>query len=276
MESGPFDPAAAHLAALTIAGSDSGGGAGLQADLRTFFAHGLLGCTAVTAITVQNTLGVRAVVPVAGDVVRAQIDCVLADLPVRAAKTGMLATADNVRAVAAAWREHPALPLVVDPVLVSSSGHPLLDAAAVAALQRELLPLATVVTPNLVEAAVLLGGRAPGPSEATLEALAALAPRATIVLKGGHAADVAEAVDHVRLPDGRTFTLRAPRVDTRATHGTGCTLAAAITARLALGHDLVAALTGAKRYLTGALAHATPMGAGHGPMDHLWALRGGR
>lgn len=276
MTHGPFDPNAAHLAALTIAGSDSGGGAGLQADLRTFFAHGLLGCTAVTAITVQNTVGVRAVVAVDPAVVVAQIEAVLDDLPVRAAKTGMLASAATVRAVAAAWHAGVTVPLVVDPVLVSTSGHALGGADVVAALRGELLPLATVITPNLHEAAALLGQDALGEVADTLEALAALAPRAAVVLKGGHSDDPTASVDYVRLRGGRTLTLGAPRIATRATHGTGCTLAAAITARLALGRTPEDAIAGAKRYLDGALRNATPLGAGHGPPDHLWALRGER
>jgi len=272
----PFDPAAATLAALTIAGSDSGGGAGLQADLRTFFAHGLLGCTAVTAVTVQNTVGVRHTVPMEAGLVVAQIEAVLDDLPVRAAKTGMLATAANVRAVADAWGAHDEIPLVIDPVLVSTSGAALVDPPALAAFKSELLPHAAVVTPNLPEALALLGGRTLGPVEETLERLAALAPRAAVVLKGGHAADPDAAVDHVRLRGGRVLSLKTARVDTRATHGTGCTFAAAITARLALGRTVEEAISGAKRFVDGALRHARPVGAGHGPVDHLWKLRGER
>ncbi|TNF28688.1 MAG: bifunctional hydroxymethylpyrimidine kinase/phosphomethylpyrimidine kinase [Deltaproteobacteria bacterium] len=273
MTHGPFDPEAARLAALTIAGSDSGGGAGLQADLRTFFAHGLLGCTAVTAVTVQNTVGVRSVTPMDAALVVAQIEAVLDDLPVRAAKTGMLATAANVRAVAALWERHDDVPLVIDPVLVSTSGARLVDDAALEAFKAELLPFAAVVTPNIPEAAALLGVDTLGPVEETLEGLAALAPRAAVVLKGGHAEDPDVAVDHVRFRGGDTLALSAPRVSTTATHGTGCTFAAAITARLALGRTVDDAISGAKRYLNGALRNATPIGAGHGPVDHLWFLR---
>lgn len=262
-------------AALTIAGSDSGGGAGIQADLRTFAAHGLLGCSAITAVTAQNTLGVRRVDLLPPAAVTAQIGAVLDDLPVRAAKTGMLATAEIVEAVAAAWAQLPApAPLVVDPVMIAKGGHPLLADTAVAAILHRLLPLATVITPNLPEAAALLGRAGiEDPAEAA-EALAErVGDRATIVIKGGHAAG-ADATDVVRFPDGRRLTLSAPRVDTRCDHGTGCSLSAAITARLALGEDLDAAIAGAKAWLTGALRSALPVGAGHSPVDHLWALRG--
>ncbi|MFO0749229.1 MAG: bifunctional hydroxymethylpyrimidine kinase/phosphomethylpyrimidine kinase [Myxococcota bacterium] len=263
------------LAALSIAGSDSGGGAGIQADLRTFAAHGLLGCTAITAITAQNTRGVAAWEPVSPALVAAQIDAVLGDLPVRAAKTGMLGTRAVIDAVVGAWTAHAAraLPLVVDPVMVATSGHRLLADDAIDAVRAALLPLATVITPNLPEAAVLSGLGEDAAPEAHAAAIARLAPRAAIVVKGGHrraASD--EARDLVRYADGSVEVLVAPWVETTSTHGTGCTLSAAIAANLALGASLPDALRAARDYLTGALRHALPLGGGHGPVDHLWDL----
>lgn len=260
------------IAALTIAGSDSGGGAGIQADLRTFAAHGLLGTSAITAVTAQNTRGVRAWEPVSAGLVAAQIDAVLDDLPVLAAKTGMLGAQSIIEAVADTWsRRAPTIPLVIDPVMVATSGHRLLDDGAEDAM-RALLSLASVVTPNRPEAAVLSGLPLAAPALAHAEAIARHAPRATVVVKGGHRVGDGPAVDLVRRPDGATFELVAPWIDTTSTHGTGCTFSAAIVANLALGLPLDEALGEAKRYLTRALEHALPLGAGHGPVDHLWAL----
>lgn len=262
------------VAALTIAGSDSGGGAGIQADLRTFAAHGLLGTTAITAITAQNTRGVIAWEAVSPSLVVAQVEAVLDDLPVRAAKTGMLATRDIIAAVAATWeRWGEGIPLVVDPVMVSTSGHRLLDADAERAMIEQLLPLAAVVTPNRPEAAALTGLALDTPAEVLAQALAAMAPRAVIVIKGGHrvgpATEVASATDLVRSPDGAVTWLEAPWVETTSTHGTGCTLSAAIAARLALGSPTHEAVIRAKDYLSRAIANALPIGHGHGPVDHL-------
>ena len=260
------------VAALTIAGSDSGGGAGIQADLRTFAAHGLLGTTAITAITAQNTRGVIAWEAVSPSLVVAQVEAVLDDLPVRAAKTGMLATRDIIAAVAATWeRWGEGIPLVVDPVMVSTSGHRLLDADAERAMIEQLLPLAAVVTPNRPEAAALTGLALDTPAEVLAQALAAMAPRAVIVIKGGHRVGpaTASATDLVRSPDGAVTWLEAPWVETTSTHGTGCTLSAAIAARLALGSPTHEALIRAKDYLSRAIANALPIGHGHGPVDHL-------
>jgi hydroxymethylpyrimidine/phosphomethylpyrimidine kinase len=268
-------PISRPICALTIAGSDSGGGAGIQADLRTFAAHGLLGCTAITAITAQNTLTVARADALDPTLVTAQMDAVLADLPVRAAKTGMLATSAIVRAVASRWASvDEAIPLVVDPVMVSTGGDRLLDADAVDAVRRLLLPMATVLTPNLPEAAALLGVEHISNPEDAVAALAALCgPQTTVVLKGGHRVGSPRAADLVRLPDGHHFWLDAPRIDTRCDHGTGCTFAAAITANLALGLPVRSALIEAKGYLTGAMHLAVPVGSGHSPVDHLWQLR---
>lgn len=259
------------IAALTIAGSDSGGGAGIQADLRTFAAHRLLGTSAITAITAQNTCGVVAWEAVSPRLVVAQIEAVMSDLPVRAAKTGMLGSADVIEAVAATWaRVGAQIPLVVDPVMVSTSGHRLLDADAEATLRGRLLPLAAVVTPNRPEAAALTGLALDTPAEVLAEACAAMAPRAWVIIKGGHRVGTqATATDLVRDPDGRVTYLEAPWVETTSTHGTGCTLSAAIAARLALGHATAEALAHAKDYLSQAITNALPMGRGHGPVDHL-------
>ncbi|MGM0576802.1 MAG: bifunctional hydroxymethylpyrimidine kinase/phosphomethylpyrimidine kinase [Myxococcota bacterium] len=268
-------PISRPIAALTVAGSDSGGGAGIQADLRTFAAHGLLGCTAITAITAQNTRGVTRADALEPSLVVEQMRAVLDDLPVRAAKTGMLANAAVVRAFADFWVDlDDPPPLVVDPVMISKGGHPLLAPDAVEAVRRLLLPLATVVTPNLPEAATLLGVEAVTDAEDAIAALAAQAGGdATVVLKGGHRQGTLRASDLVRMPSGRHFWLDAPRVDTRCDHGTGCTFSAAIAARLAQGDPVDRALLEAKSYLTGALRVASPVGAGHSPVDHLWRLR---
>jgi hydroxymethylpyrimidine/phosphomethylpyrimidine kinase len=257
--------------ALTIAGSDSGGGAGIQADLKTFQALGVYGTSAITAITAQNTLGVRAVQEVSPDVVVAQIDAVADDLGVDGAKTGMLSSAAVVEAVAGAVRRRGLdRVLVVDPVMVAKSGDRLLREDAVQALRERLLPLAAVVTPNVPEAEVLAGRALSGEEDLRRAAveIAALGPRA-VVMKGGHLAG--DPVD--LLFDGQRFH-RFPgrRVPTRSTHGTGCTFSAAIAARLALGDDVVAAVGAAKAYLAGALDRARPIGHGHGPVAHDWLL----
>ncbi len=270
------------LAALSIAGSDSGGGAGIQADLRTFAAHGLLGTTAITAVTAQNTLGVTRWEGVSPGLVTAQIEAVLSDLPVRAAKTGMLGNRDIVVAVVDALRPFPDLPLVVDPVMVSTSGHRLLEPEAEAALIALLLPRADVLTPNRLEAAVLSGLPITASDAAHAEAIARLAPRAWVIIKGGHRleteaeADFARdkrATDLVRAPDGTITVLSADWVETMQTHGTGCSYSAAIAARLALGQEPALAIAGARTWLAGAITHALAVGAGHGPVDHLFALR---
>jgi hydroxymethylpyrimidine/phosphomethylpyrimidine kinase len=258
--------------ALTIAGSDSGAGAGIQADLKTFAALGVYGVSAITAITAQNTQGVSAVEVLSADIVRAQIRAVVADFPVRAAKTGMLATAELVGVVAAAIRELRIPNLVVDPVMVAKSGDALLAPDAVESLKTTLLPLAAVVTPNLPEAEALAGMviRSESDAEEAARRIAALGP-AAVVVKGGHA-DSVDIVDV--LFDGvtvRRFT--QPRVPGSDTHGTGCTFAAAVAAHLARGRSLADAVPVAQRYIAGAIASAPRLGQGHGPMDHFWQLR---
>jgi hydroxymethylpyrimidine/phosphomethylpyrimidine kinase len=254
--------------ALTIAGSDSGGGAGIQADLKTFHAFGAFGTSAVTAVTVQNTRGVTGVHPVPVDVVRAQIRAVAGDLFPAACKTGMLATAELVRAVAASIREHGLPNLVVDPVMVATSGDRLLDADAERTMVAELLPLAALVTPNLDEAAILVGERVDDEAgmRRAAQALVEMGARAAL-LKGGHLrAD--ELVDV--LYDGREWlSWRRKRIDTRHTHGTGCTLSAAVAAGLAHGRPLPRAVEDALDYVYRAMLAAPGLGSGHGPLNHL-------
>ena len=259
--------------ALTIAGSDSGGGAGVQADLKTFAALGVHGASALSALTAQNTRGVRGVHAVPAEFLVAQVEAVLDDLDVRAVKTGMLATTANVLAVAGLAAAGRLPHLVVDPVMVASSGARLLEQAAERAYVEALLPHAAVLTPNLLEAQVLLGSRITSLAEqrAAARALGALGPR-VVVVKGGHAtADVSdEAVDVVW--DGeRVSELRAPRVRTANNHGTGCTFASAIAAGLARGQQPAEAVPAAKAYVLRAVQGGAQwqLGGGHGPLDHF-------
>lgn len=266
--------------ALTIAGSDSSGGAGIQADLKTFTALGVYGASVITALTAQNTTGVRAIHAVPPDFIAAQIDAVADDLDIAAVKTGMLGETAAVMTVCEAIERHRLAHLVVDPVMVATSGDVLLSADAIVAVRRELIPRAALVTPNLAEAAALLG-TAPARSlhemETQASQLLALGPAAVLV-KGGHHVGAEEATDVLVKSDApdEPVHFSAPRIATRNTHGTGCTLAAAITAHLALGQRLEQAVGAAKAFLSAALAagrdHA--IGHGHGPVDHLHAIRG--
>jgi hydroxymethylpyrimidine/phosphomethylpyrimidine kinase len=257
--------------ALTIAGSDSGGGAGIQADLKTFSALGVFGMTAITAVTVQNTKGVSGFEELSPSAVAEQIRAVAGDIGVDAAKTGMLASATIVEAVAEAAAETRLPLIVVDPVFVSKHGHPLLAHDAVDALRRLLLPLATLVTPNLPEAAGLAGF-----DVSTLDdmrragaAILALGPRAVLV-KGGHL-EGDRATD--LFVDGAVEEwIDAERIETPHTHGTGCTLSAAIAAHLARGSSLPSAVREGKAFVTEAIRHALPLGDGIGPVDHLWSI----
>jgi hydroxymethylpyrimidine/phosphomethylpyrimidine kinase len=266
---------------LTIAGSDSGGGAGIQADLKTFGALGAYGCSVVTALTAQNTRAVTAIHEVPADFVRAQLDAVFDDIEIAAVKIGMLASRAIVEAVAAGLERHGAQNVVLDPVMVAKSGDRLLRPDAVDALKRRLLPLATLITPNLPEAGDLLGLEEPGDEAgmiAAAAALRALGPRAVLV-KGGHLVE-ADSVD-ILDDGGEPLTLVAPRVATANTHGTGCTLAAAIAALLGQGMALREAVRGAKAYLTQAIAAADRLevGHGHGPVHHFhawWPKAGSR
>ena len=254
---------------LTIAGSDSSAGAGIQADLKTFAALGVYGTCAITAVTAQNTLGVSAVPEIPPDIVAAQIEAVVTDIRPDAAKTGMLASAPIIEVVAAKVREHALPNLVVDPVMVAKSGDRLLREDAVNALRELLLPLATVVTPNLPEAEALTGRpvRSDEDVHRAAEAIVGMGARA-VVVKGGHRRS-AEAID--LLYDGKAFReYAAPWVETASTHGTGCTFASAIAACLARGMALPEAVGEAKAYLTEALRRAYPVGGGHGPVHHFW------
>jgi hydroxymethylpyrimidine/phosphomethylpyrimidine kinase len=255
--------------ALTIAGSDSGGGAGIQADLKTFHRFGVFGTSAITAITAQNSLGVVDWMPVEAELVRRQIDAVVSDLRPAALKSGMLGTADVVRTVADALREHGLGPFVMDPVMVATSGDPLLDPSAIDALRSLLVPLADLVTPNLDEVAVLLGTRPNSEAEmrdAAERLVREIGARASLV-KGGHL-EGNEVVDV--LYDGAMHVYRRARIATTSTHGTGCTLSAAITALLAGGHPLVDAVSDALAFVHRAIETAPGLGRGQGPLNH-WA-----
>lgn len=255
--------------ALTVAGSDSGGGAGIQADLKTFAALGAYGASIITAITAQNTVAVTAIHEIPVEVVAAQADAVLSDIGTDAAKTGMLATPAIIATVADRLRAHGVARLVVDPVMVAKSGDRLLREDAIDALRTLLLPMATVVTPNVPEAEAIAGIAVTGHDSAVVAArrIRAMGP-SVVVIKGGHLDG--EVVEDVVF-DGETVTvLSGRRVATRHTHGTGCTFSAAIAARLAWGDSPVEAVRVAREYLQGAIEHAWPLGAGHGPVDHLW------
>jgi hydroxymethylpyrimidine/phosphomethylpyrimidine kinase len=256
---------------MTIAGSDSGGGAGIQADLKTFQALGVYGASTVTAITAQNTLAVTAVHEIPTEVIAAQIDAVMSDIGVDAAKTGMLSSADIISTVAGRVRHWRVERLVIDPVMVAKSGDRLLREDAVAALVHDLLPLALVLTPNVPEAEVLVGRELRSEEEFRQAAreIVAMGPRA-VVMKGGHREG--DATD--LFFDGRDFLeLQSERFATPNTHGTGCTFSAAIAAGLARGLDVREAVTEAKHYVSEAIRRSVPLGGGHGPVAHDWLLR---
>lgn len=256
--------------ALTIAGSDSGGCAGIQADLRTFSALGVHGTSALTALTAQSTVEVRAVHPVPPDFVRAQLETVLDDFEVSAAKTGMLANAAITRVVAEVIATRRLI-AVVDPVMIASSGAALIDEEAIEVLQRELMPLAVVLTPNLPELAKLVGSLPESPEEMIAAARSLLARGAPAVLiKGGHR--IGAPIDILVQRTGDPLVLHSPRLETNATHGTGCTYAAAIAAHLARGETLRSAVERAHAYLFEAIASApknSELGRGKGPVHHM-------
>jgi hydroxymethylpyrimidine/phosphomethylpyrimidine kinase len=256
--------------ALTIAGTDSGGGAGVGADLKTFEAHGVWGTAAVTAVTAQNTLGVQAYEAVSGELVRAQIASVVADIGIDAAKTGMLGSFDVTEAVCEAVRDFRIDPLVVDPVMASSHGERLLHEEAVETFWLLLLPMATVLTPNLDEAGALAGF--PVVDRATMEeagrVIAGVGPR-VVMITGGHLAEEERSSD-LLVAGGELRWLDGPRIDNPNTHGTGCALSAAICAELARGMDPVDACIAGKRFVERAIASGLPLGAGVGPVDPGW------
>lgn len=269
----PSAQAPRYARVLSIAGSDSGGGAGIQADLKTFSALGCYGMTAITALTAQNTQGVRAIHGVPPDMLRAQIDAVVEDIGVDAVKIGMLHSPEVVAVVADALRRHHLPHVVLDPVMVATSGDRLMADETVQVLVRELFPLATVVTPNLDEAALLLGRPIPGIEALDDAARALLALGApAVLLKGGHLPGD-EVVDVLALPDRTLQHLRSPRIATHNGHGTGCTLSSAIAAYLALGQALPKAVALARAYILGAIqaGAAVRTGHGHGPLNHGYA-----
>ena len=258
--------------ALTIAGSDSGGGAGIQADLKTFAAHGVYGTSAITAVTAQNTLGVVAWQALPSDLVTAQIEAVAGDIGVDAVKTGMLANAAIVEVVAAAIESLDLPFVVVDPVMIAKGGDRLLEPDAVSAIRAELLPRAHIVTPNIPEAEVIADVRirtVDDMREAGLRILS-MGPR-VVLIKGGHL-EGPHATDVACTAEG-TYLLTGERISGTSTHGTGCTLASAIAANLALGLSDRDALARAKTYLEGAIRHAPGIGRGHGPLEHFWRDR---
>ena len=256
--------------ALTIAGSDSGGGAGIQADLKTFQELGVYGMSALTAVTAQNTLGVQGIYPLEAEAVAAQLDSVGSDLPPDAVKTGMLFSSAIIREVADKVREYGwHRRLVIDPVMVAKGGSQLLLHEAMQALITGLLPLALVVTPNLPEAELLTGMKIHRMSdrEQAARLLHGMGPQ-FIVLKGGHDPSGDEVVD--LLYDGREFTyMNSPRIETRHTHGTGCTFSAAVTAGLALGNSIAESVHTAKAYIQAAIEDSLGLGAGQGPTNHF-------
>jgi hydroxymethylpyrimidine/phosphomethylpyrimidine kinase len=277
-DSADIAPTARYARVLAIAGSDSGGGAGIQADLKTIAALGCYGMTAITAITAQNTLGVRAIHPLPPALLSQQIDAVVEDIGVDAVKIGMLHDADVVHVVADTIRRHRFTHVVLDPVMVAASGDKLITDSTVDVLVRELFPLATLVTPNLDEARWLLrldaiSGDMLEPCAARLQQLGAPA----VLLKGGNLAD-ATVTDVLRLPDGRVMRRDTPRIRTRNTHGTGCSLSSAIATHLALGEPLDSAVRLGLDYAQAALRAGADLqlGHGHGPLNHgfaPWATR---
>lgn len=260
-----------YICALTIAGSDSGGGAGIQADLKTFSALGVYGASVITAITAQNTVGVRAIHDVPAEIVAAQIDAVLEDIPIRAVKIGMLSSVEIIRIVADRLRAHRVANIVLDTVMIAKSGDALLLDTAVEALIEHLLPLATVITPNLPEAARLLGRDTVIDPVVAAHDLLKLGANA-VLLKGGHA-EGAILEDLLLLPmQDAPYRFQHPRLRTTHTHGTGCTLSSAVAAGLAQGLPLSVATERAISWLHSAITHAQPLGAGHGPVHHFWQL----
>jgi len=263
--------------AVTLAGSDSSGGAGIQADLKTFSALGVYGASVVTALTAQNTRGVQAIHEVPAEFVTRQIESVFSDLTVGAVKIGMLSRPEVILAVADGLARHATgIPVVLDPVMIATSGDRLIADEAVAVLRERLLPQVDLVTPNLPEAAVLLGDDSEEDGAVLAQRLVALGARAVLV-KGGHGTGP-ESVDFLATAEGIERRLAAPRVETRNTHGTGCTLSAAIAALLARGLPLPEAVAAAKDYLTAAILAADELaiGGGHGPVHHFHAWWGER
>ncbi|MFF5994375.1 bifunctional hydroxymethylpyrimidine kinase/phosphomethylpyrimidine kinase [Lysinibacillus sp. KU-BSD001] len=253
---------------MTIAGSDSGGGAGIQADLKTFQELGVFGTTAITALTAQNTLGVEGISPVDSDFVVQQILAVFRDMPVKAIKTGMLFSAEIITSVAEVLREKD-VQLVIDPVMIAKGGATLLQQAAIEAMKTTLLPLATVVTPNIPEAEVLSGVTITTSEDIEKAAQVIFGYGVQcVVMKGGHLAGDT-AVDTIYFADGSSFAIQSERIQTNQTHGTGCTFSAALTAFLGQGYDMKTAIIEAKKFVQLAIQNPLNIGHGHGPTNHF-------
>ncbi|SIS67215.1 bifunctional hydroxymethylpyrimidine kinase/phosphomethylpyrimidine kinase [Neptunomonas antarctica] len=259
---------------LTIAGSDSGGGAGIQADIKAISATGCYACSVITAITAQNTLGVSAIFPIPLEYVEKQLDAVFTDLNVVAVKVGMLADCDIIKIVAAKIKQYQPAFLVVDPVMIATSGDLLLQESAISILKSELLPLADLITPNLPEGAALIGSEVPDNEADMLKMITGLRQLGSkaILLKGGHLEHDENSNDLLIFPED-VHHLTAKRIQTRNTHGTGCTLSSAIASYLAQGHDLLRAVQLGKQYISQAIAHADELdiGKGHGPVHHFFS-----
>ena len=259
---------------LTIAGSDCSGGAGIQADIKTISAHGLYAMSVITALTAQNTTGVQGVLDTPPEFVAKQLDCVFQDIPPNAVKIGMVSSAAIIRVIGQKLRQYRPESIVVDPVMISTSGSRLIDQTAVDSLVNELFPLASVITPNLPEAGALCGF--PVQSRDDMEragaALCAMT-KGGVLLKGGHLNDTA---DDLLVEQGRLHWFRAERVDNPNTHGTGCTLSSAIACGLAMGRSVEESVQAAKEYLTGALRFGLDLGKGSGPLHHMYSWRAGR
>lgn len=255
---------------LTIAGSDSSGGAGIQADLKTFAAHGVFGMSVITAVTAQNTQGVFAVQDITPEVIDKQLEAIFEDIEVAAVKIGMVSQVETIKTIAAKLREYRAVNIVADPVMVSKSGYRLLNPAAEVTLIEELLPLAAIVTPNIPEAEVITGRTiiTLNDMEAAAREIFALGPK-NVLMKGGHLDGDSTDI----LFDGEQFTyLPSRRIDTRNTHGTGCTLSSAIAANVGRGLPMGEAVSAAKEYITVAIEHSLSIGKGVGPTNHLYTL----
>ncbi len=257
-----------HIA-MTVAGSDSGGGAGIQADIKTFAALGVYGASVVTALTAQNTCKVAGVHPSPPDFVALQIETVLSDIPVKAVKTGMLYSREIIEAVCEALTRNRTPNLVVDPVMIAKSGDSLLKPSAAVALKTRLIPMALVVTPNIPEACALTGIKINGVEDMKKAARAIAKMGAqNVVIKGGHMRG--DKLTDILLTDGEVTEFKRDRIDTQHTHGTGCAFSSAITAGLAKGLSVIDSVETAERYIEGAIKNAEPLGEGHGPVNHFW------
>ncbi|MDD9194327.1 bifunctional hydroxymethylpyrimidine kinase/phosphomethylpyrimidine kinase [Aliivibrio sp. S3MY1] len=260
---------------LTIAGSDSGGGAGIQADIKAISATGSYACSVITALTAQNTQGVTGIYPISSEFVEQQLDAVFSDLNVIAVKVGMLSDSNIIHSVAKKIKQYTPQYLVVDPVMVATSGDLLLQSSAIESLKSELLPLADVITPNLPEAAALIGVKIPQNEDemtAIISELRQLGAK-SVLLKGGHLEESINSTDLFIGADS-VERLSTARIETRNTHGTGCTLSSAIASYLAQGYELQAAMASGKQYITQAIIHADELnvGQGYGPVNHFFAL----